>query len=271
LFDRLVFRSIRAAFGGRIRFFVSGSAPLNRDIAEWFHAAGLLILEGYGLTETAGGATINTPDRYRLGTVGHAFDGTKVRIGAGGEVQISGPSVMAGYHDLASASVEAFTSDGWLRTGDKGAIDAEGFLTITGRIKELFKTSQGKYVAPPAIEAQFIALCPYASHFMVFGEGRKYCVALISLDPEFVAGWAADQGLDVAAFAEVSKSRAVHDLIDEYVVALNGSLNQWETIKNWAILDHELSVESGELTPALKVKRAVVARRYADLIDSLYS
>jgi long-chain acyl-CoA synthetase len=147
VFDRLVFSKVRDVFGGRIRFFISGSAPLNREIAEWFHAAGLLILEGYGLTETAGGGFINRPDHYKLGTVGLAFDGTQVRIGDD-EVQMHSPNVMAGYHNLPEATKEAFTDDGWLRTGDKGAFDTEGFLTITGRIKEMFKTSGGKYVVP---------------------------------------------------------------------------------------------------------------------------
>jgi long-chain acyl-CoA synthetase len=270
LFDRLVFARVRQVFGGRIRFFVSGSAPLNRDIAEWFRAAGLLILEGYGLTETAGGAFINTPDRYRLGTVGTAFDGTHARIGDGGEVQLSGPNVMDGYHGLAEASVGAFTDDRWLRTGDMGAIDAEGFLTITGRIKEMFKTSNGKYVVPPAIESKFMALCPYASQFIMFGEARNYCVALISLAPDLLAEWATEQATSDTSYEELVRSPAVRELVAGYVGTLNAQLNRWETIKKWAILDHDLSVESGELTPSLKVKRSVVAQRYHDVIESLY-
>jgi long-chain acyl-CoA synthetase len=270
VFDRLVFAKVRDVFGGRIRFFVSGSAPLNSEIAEWFHAAGMLILEGYGLTETAGGAYINTPDRYRLGTVGHAFDGTHARIGAGGEIQIRGPNVMEGYHNMAEATAEALADDGWLRTGDKGAFDDDGFLSITGRIKDMFKTSGGKYVAPSAIEAKFIALCPYASQFLVFGEGRNYCVALISLDPDVITGWAADRGIADASYAELAKSQAVHELIDEHVRRLNEGLNRWETIKRWAVLDHDLSVDDGELTPTLKVKRSIVAERYREVIDSLY-
>ena len=149
LFDRLVFSKVREAFGGRIRFFISGAAPLNRDIGEWFHAAGLLILEGYGLTETAAGACINRPDHYKLGTVGLPFDGTSIRInGDRGEIQIRGGAVMDGYHNLPDETADAFTDDGWLRTGDVGTIDSDGFLTVTGRIKEIFKTSGGKYVAP---------------------------------------------------------------------------------------------------------------------------
>ena len=270
LFDRLVFAKVRQVFGGRVRFFVSGSAPLNRDIAEWFHAAGLLILEGYGLTETAGGAFINLPNRCRLGTVGLPFEGTQARIGDEGEVQMHGPCVMAGYHNMPDATVEAFTDDGWLRTGDKGAFDADGFLTITGRIKDIFKTSGGKYIAPSAIEAKFIALCPYASQFLVFGEARNFCVALITLDPDIMADWAAENGMAGASYGDLVASQEVHNLIDKCVQQLNAELNRWETIKKWALLDHDLSVERGELTPSLKVKRAVVAERNKAVIDGFY-
>jgi long-chain acyl-CoA synthetase len=271
LFDRLVFSKIRRLFGGRVRFFVSGSAPLNREIAEWFHATGLLILEGYGLTESAGGGFINRPDRYKLGTVGLPFDGTSVRIGDDGEVQMRSPDVMAGYHNMPEATAGAFTDDGWLRTGDKGSLDDDGFLIITGRIKEMFKTSGGKYIAPPAIEAKFISLCPYASQFLVFGEGRNFCVALIALDAEVMAGWADEHGLAGASYTELVDSQAVRDLIDEYVRKLNAELNRWETIKKWALLDHDLSIERGELTPSLKVKRAVVAENNKQLLDSFYT
>jgi len=272
LFDRLVFRKVRHVFGGRIRFFVSGAAPLNRDIGEWFHAAGLLILEGYGLTESAAGACINRPDHYKLGTVGLPFDGTSIRINDDdGEIQILGECVMDGYHNLPDQTAEAFTDDGWLRTGDVGNIDADGFLTVTGRIKDIFKTSGGKYIAPTAIEARFMAICPYASQFMVFGEARNYCVALISLDADLMSGWATENGLDGATYQELVNAPSVRDMIGEYVATLNAGLNRWETVKKWELLDHDLSVERGELTPSLKVKRAVVAEQNADILDSLYS
>lgn len=270
VFDRLVFAKLRNVFGGRIRFFVSGSAPLNRDIAEWFHDAGMVILEGYGLTETAGGACLNRPGDCRLGTVGQALAGADVRIGDDAEVQVRGPIVMDGYHDSAVATARAFTDDGWLRTGDRGAIDGDGFLTITGRIKDMFKTSGGKYVVPAAIESKFAALCPYASQFLVFGEHRKYCVALVTLDPDALAVWAAEQGLPETPYSQLVASEEINSLIGEYVHQLNDGLNRWETIKKWALLDHDLSVDGGELTPSLKVKRAVIAERYHELIDSLY-
>lgn len=271
VFDRLVFSKVRAVFGGRIKFFISGSAPLNRDIAEWFHAAGLLILEGYGLTETAAGAFINRPDNYKLGTVGQVFDGTSVRIANDGEVQVKGPCVMDGYHNLPDKTAESMTEDGWLRTGDRGQLDDDGFLTITGRIKELFKTSGGKYVAPPAIEGRFMALCPYASHILVFGESRKFCVALITLDPDELSSWAKQHGLGDRSYEDLVQSDEVRDMIDGYVDELNSQLNRWETIKKWELLDHELSVEGGELTPSLKVKRSVVEEKNQELLDSFYS
>ncbi|HEY0905296.1 MAG TPA: long-chain fatty acid--CoA ligase [Marmoricola sp.] len=271
LFDKLVFAKIRDRFGGRVRFFISGAAALNRDIAEWFHAAGILILEGYGLTETSAGAFVNHPDEFKLGTVGQVFPGSQVRLGEGDEVQIKGPNVMDGYHNLPDETRSALTEDGWLRTGDKGSLDAEGFLTITGRIKELFKTSGGKYIAPPAIEAKFKAVCPYASQFMVFGAERNYCVALVTLDPDALATWAEENGLVGKSYAELVASDDVVKMVGEYVDELNSQLNRWETIKKFKLLDHDLSVESGELTPSMKVKRNVVEESNKALIDSMYT
>ncbi|MGB8501135.1 MAG: long-chain fatty acid--CoA ligase, partial [Mycobacterium sp.] len=163
------------------------------------------------------------------------------------------------------------TEDGWLRTGDKGEVDTDGFLKITGRIKEMFKTSGGKYIVPPAIESKFVALCPYVSQFLVFGEGRNFVVALISLDPDAIFAWAAERGMTGKSYAELVKLPEVHELFDEYVKQLNSELNRWETIKKWELLDHDLSVERGELTPSLKVKRAVVAERNKEVLDAFYT
>ncbi|WP_141013597.1 AMP-dependent synthetase/ligase [Nocardioides sambongensis] len=271
LFDKLVFSKVRERFGGRVKFFISGSAALNADIASWFHAAGILILEGYGMTENAAGATVNHPDQYKMGSVGLPFPGTEVRIGEGGEVQLRGPHVMAGYHNREDASADAFTEDGWLRTGDKGQLDDDGFLTITGRIKELFKTSGGKYVAPPAIEAKFKALCPYASQFMVFGAERNFVSALVTLDPDALAGWAEENGMSGSSYTDLVRSEKVRTMIGEYVDKLNAQLNRWETVKKWELLDHDLSIESGELTPSMKVKRAVVETNNKELLNSFYT
>jgi long-chain acyl-CoA synthetase len=270
LFDRLVFAKIRERFGGRVRFFISGAAALNQDIAEWFHAAGILILEGYGLTETSAGSFVNHPDDYKMGTVGPVFPGSEVRLGEGDEVLIKGPGVMEGYHNLPEETAKSLTDDGWLRTGDKGELDPDGFLRITGRIKELFKTSGGKYIAPPAIESKFKAVCPYASQFVVFGNERNFVVALITLDPDALAPWAEENGI-TGSYADIVASDACQSMVAAYVKELNAQLNRWETIKKWQLLDHDLSVESGELTPSMKVKRNVVESNYADLIDSFYA
>ncbi|WP_300677171.1 AMP-binding protein [Nocardioides sp.] len=270
LFDILVFRKVRARFGGRIRFMISGSAALNPDIASWFHAAGLLILEGYGMTENSAGATVNRPESNRIGTVGLAIPGSEIRIGEFDEVQLKGPHVMAGYHNNPDATAQAFTADGWLRTGDKGSISADGFLTITGRLKEIFKTSGGKYVAPNQIEAKFKALCPYVSQFMVFGAERNFAVALVTLDPDAIEAWAAENGLAGASYSQIASSPAAREMVAGYVTQLNEQLNRWETIKKWEILDHDLTIESGELTPSLKVKRNVVEKNNAGTIDGFY-
>jgi len=271
LFDKLVFSKVRDRFGGRVRFFISGAAALNQEIAEWFNAAGILILEGYGMTENAAGATVNHPDDYKMGTVGPAIPGSEIKLGEGDEVMIKGPHVMDGYHNLPEETAKTLTDDGWLRTGDKGSIDADGFLTITGRIKDLFKTSGGKYIAPSAIESKFKALCPYASQFVVFGDERNFCVALITLDPDAMTGWAAENGMDGKSYSEIVGSEQVQTMVGGYVDQLNEKLNRWETIKKWELLDHDLSVESGELTPSMKVKRNVVQENNKARIDAFYS
>jgi long-chain acyl-CoA synthetase len=271
LFDKLVFTKIRERFGGRVRFFISGAAALNKDIAEWFHAAGIKILEGYGLTESSAGSFVNHPDGYKFGSVGPVFPGSEVKLGDDDEVLIKGPGIMDGYHNLPEETAAALTPDGWLHTGDKGAIDEDGYLAITGRIKDLFKTSGGKYIAPSAIESKFKAVCPYASQFLVFGSERNYCIALITLDPDAMATWAAENDMEGASYTEIVNSDKVREMVKGYVDDLNSHLNRWETIKKWELLDHDLTVESGELTPSMKVKRNVVEQNYRDRIEALYS
>ena len=269
VFDRLVFSKVRERFGGRVRFFISGAAALNREIAEWFHAAGIVILEGYGLTETSAGAFVNHPDKYKFGTVGPAFPGEEVKIAADGEILLKGPNIMDGYHNLDEATAEAL-EDGWLHTGDIGELDEDGYLRITDRKKDLFKTSGGKYIAPSAIESQFKAICPYASQFLVHGNERNFVVALITLDPEAIQEWAGRNGQEGASYTEIVRSDACRQMVAEYVDQLNQRLNRWETIKKHIILDHDLTVESGELTPSMKVKRKVVEDNYKDEIAALY-
>lgn len=271
LFDKLVFSKVRARFGGRVRFFISGSAALNSEIAEFFHAAGILILEGYGMTENSAGATVNHPNRYKIGSVGHALPGSEVKIGENDEVLLRGPHIMAGYHNLPEETAKTLTDDGWLHTGDKGSLDADGFLTITGRIKDLFKTSGGKYVAPTAIESKFKAICPYTSQFLVFGSERNFVVALITLDPDAMAGWAEENGMSGKSYTEIVGSEPVKAMVSGYIDELNSRLNRWETIKKWEILDHDLTIESGELTPSMKVKRNVVEDNNKDRIAAFYN
>jgi long-chain acyl-CoA synthetase len=271
LFDRLVFSKVRERFGGRVRFFISGAAALNQEIAEWFNAAGILILEGYGMTENAAGAAVNHPEDYKMGTVGTAFPGSEIKLGDGDEVLIRGPHVMEGYHNLPEETAQALDADGWLHTGDKGFIDADGYLTITGRIKDLFKTSGGKYIAPSAIESKFKAICPYASQFVVFGDERNFVVALITLDPDAMAAWAAENDMEGKSYSEIVSSEPVKAMVSDYVEQLNQKLNRWETIKKWELLDHDLSVETGELTPSMKVKRNVVEENNKARIEAFYA
>lgn len=268
--DRLVLSRVRERFGGRLRYFVSASAPLDRDVAQWFDAIGITVLEGYGLTETASASFINRPDAYRFGTVGKPFPGTEVKIAEDGEILLRSPGVMSGYHDRPDATSEAFDADGWFRTGDIGEIDADGFLRITDRKKDLFKTSQGKYVAPSAIAAMFKGICPYAAEFIVYGETRPYCVALVGLDAQAVTEWAGKHGQADRPLAEIARDEKTHDAIAGYIDHLNTQLNRWEQIKKFDIIDHELSVQTGELTPSMKLRRKIVVDNLADSIDALY-
>jgi long-chain acyl-CoA synthetase len=271
VFDRLVFAKIRERFGGRLRFFLSGAAALNSDVAEWFEAAGILILEGYGLTETSAGSVVNRPSNYKFGTVGLPFPGTDLKIADDGEVLIKGPGVMDGYHHLPDQNREVMTGDGWFRTGDIGEIDADGFLRITDRKKDLFKTSGGKYVAPSMIEGVFKGGCPYVSQILVHGSERNFCTALITLDPDAMTTWAEHNDLAGKPYSEVVASQAARAMVQGYIDQLNAKLNRWETIKKFVILPEDLSIESGELTPSLKVKRKVVEQNNKEQLDALYS
>jgi long-chain acyl-CoA synthetase len=269
LADRLVFSKIKARMGSKIRFFVSGSAALNREVQEWFHAADLLILEGYGLTETSAATCVNNPRATRFGTVGPPVPGSQVKIADDGEILIKGPGVMRGYHNLPEATAETL-KDGWFATGDIGELDEQGYLRITDRKKDLIKTSGGKYVAPQKVEGVLKVASPHISQCVVHGDGRKYATALITLDPEAIEGWAKEQGLSYSSFEELVGSREVRDLVESQVADANQSLERWETIKKFEILPSELSVEEGEVTPSLKVRRRAVEKKYADVLNSMY-
>jgi long-chain acyl-CoA synthetase len=268
--DKLVLAKVRDRFGGRLRFFVSGSAPLNTEIAEWFDGVGIAILEGYGLTETSAASFSNRPYAYEFGTVGWPYPGTEIRIAEDGEILLRGPGVMEGYHNQPEATAAVIDADGWFRTGDIGNLDDAGFLRITDRKKDLFKTSGGKYVAPSAIESMFKGVCPYASQLVVYGETRNFVSALVTLDADAMTAWAAEHGMAGRSYADVVTSDDVRTLVQGYIGELNSRLNRWETIKKFVILDRDLTVEAGELTPSLKLKRKFVAQKFADELSALY-
>ncbi|MEU2243896.1 long-chain fatty acid--CoA ligase [Streptomyces sp. NPDC018338] len=268
--DKLVYGKIRAAFGGELRGSASGSAALAPDIGYFFAGAGVPVLEGYGLTETSAAVTVNPAGDFRVGTVGRPLPGTEVRIAEDGEILLKGPGVMRGYHNLPEKTAEVLESDGWFHTGDIGEVDKDGFVRITDRKKDLFKTSGGKYIAPTEIESRFKAVCPYVSNILVIGNGRNYCTALITLDESAIMPWAAAREPVDRSYAEVASSPEVHALIEGFVRSVNGDLQRWQTIKKFSVLPRDLDVEHGELTPSLKVKRPVVERAYAEVIETMY-
>ena len=268
--EKLVFSKLQARLGGRLRVLVSGSAPLSRDIAEFFAAANLPIMEGYGLTESSAGNFVNRMGKLKIGTVGQAMGDLECKIDADGEVLLRGKPVMRGYHNLPKETEEAFTADGFFRTGDIGELDADGYLKITDRKKDLVKTSGGKYIAPSHIEGIFKAVCPYTSQAVVVGQARNFVTMLISLDEDAIKAWAAGGPLDGKSYAEICAAPETEKLIAGYVEELNGKLNRWETIKKFAILPRDLSIEAGEVTPSMKIKRRNVETNFAKQIDKMY-
>ena len=272
--DKLVFSKLKAKFGGRLRFFISGSAPLSREIAEFFHAADILILEGYGLTESSAASFVNRPDRFKFGTVGHPLPGVEVRIEpSDGEILMRGRGIMRGYFNKAEKTAETLevTPDGnWLRTGDIGEVDADGFLRITDRKKDLIKTSGGKYVAPQELEGKLKTRSGLISQVLVHGNKRNFCSALITLDPEAIDKWCADHDLSGTPMTTLVDHDALRAEIQAAVDDLNSDLARYETIKKFALLPEDFSIEGGELTPSMKVKRKAVEKKYAHVLDGFY-
>ena len=268
--DRLVFSSLKEKMGGNIEFFISGSAKLSEQVQEWFYSAGIVIVEGYGLTETSAVAAVNEPHTPRFGTVGPALPGSEFRIAEDGEVLLKGPGVMRGYHKDPEQTAEVLDADGWFHTGDIGELDAEGYLRITDRKKDLMKTSGGKYVAPQKVEGALAANIPYVSQAVAVGDGRKYISALLTLDPAAVENWAKRHGKEGLSYAEVTQLPEMRVSIDRFMTRANRKLERWETVKKYQILDHELSVERGGVTANMKLRRAAISQDYADVIDSMY-
>ncbi|MDX6622265.1 MAG: long-chain acyl-CoA synthetase [Solirubrobacterales bacterium] len=266
--DEKVLSKIRALFGGNLRLAVSGAAPINPEILRFFDAAGVLVLEGWGMTETSTAATIATPDDFKIGTIGKPFPGCEVRIADDGEILVKGPNVFQGYHKNEEATRETIV-DGWLHTGDLGEIDSDGFIKITGRKKDIIITAGGKNITPANLEAE-IKQHPLVSQCVVVGDRRPYLVALVTLDPEEALAYAKEHNSpeDPAALASNPDVKAS---IDAHVEKINENFARVEQVKKIAILPHDLSQESGELTPTLKVKRAVVTQKHEDEIEQLYA
>jgi long-chain acyl-CoA synthetase len=270
LFDRLVYGRLRAAVGGEIRYAVSGGGPLGERLGHFFRGAGITILEGYGLTETSAAATVNRPGRNKIGTVGQPLPGVSVRIAEDGEILLQGPNVFGGYWHNAPATAETMADEGWLRTGDLGDLDDEGFLRVTGRKKELIVTAGGKNVAPAVLEDRLRAH-PLISQCLVVGDGRPYIACLITLDPEALEHWKQQHGKP--ASATVADLASDPDLIAEIQAAVddaNQAVSRAESIRKFKILDIDFTEESGHLTPSLKIKRSVVVKDFQAEIDALY-
>jgi len=266
--DKKVLSKIRGLFGGKLRLAVSGAAPINPDILRFFDAAGVLVLEGWGMTETSTAATISSADDFKIGTIGKPFPGCEVRIAEDGEILVKGPNVFQGYYKNEEATRETIV-DGWLHTGDIGEIDSDGFIKITGRKKDIIITAGGKNITPANLENE-IKQHPLVSQCVVVGDRRPYLVALVTLDPEEVVAYAKEHGLpeDLVALA---KNPEIEKAVKAHVDKINEKFARVEQVKKVAILPQDLTQEAGELTPTMKVKRAVVAERHAPEIEKLYA
>ncbi len=266
--DKQVLSKIRNLFGGSLRLAVSGAAPINPEILRFFDAAGVLVLEGWGMTETSTAATISSPDDFKIGTIGKPFPGCQVRIADDGEILVKGPNVFQGYHKNEEATRETIV-DGWLHTGDIGEVDSDGFIKITGRKKDIIITAGGKNITPANLEAD-IKQHPLVSQCVVVGDRRPYLVALVTLDPEEAAAYASEHNLQESP-EQLAANTAVKASIEAHVEEINKNYARVEQVKKITILSHDLSQETGELTPTLKVKRAVVTSKHEPEIEALYA
>src|SRR5437763_6336217 len=270
LADRLVFAKLHAALGGRLQWAVSGGAPLSRDIAEFFHAAGILLLEGYGLTETCPALTFNRRTSFKFGSVGQPLPGVELKIAPDGEILARGPNVATrGYFKQPEATKEVFEPNGWFHTGDIGVLDSDGFLFITDRKKDLIVTAGGMNIAPQNIE-NMLKADPFISQVMVYGDRRPYPVALITINPEELSKFAREQGILTSEAAAIVKHPKVAERVGRTVEEKNTQLQSYAKIKRFTVLPTDFSLDGGELTPTLKVKRKVVSQKYKDAIEELY-
>ncbi|AZS40148.1 long-chain fatty acid--CoA ligase [Microbacterium oxydans] len=270
LFNKLVYSKLREAMGGNVVYAVSGSAPLGSRLGHFFHSLGVVILEGYGLTETTAPATVNLADKSKIGTVGPALPGVGVRLADDGEIEVRGINVFKEYWNNPEATADAFSEGGWFHTGDIGSFDSEGFLTITGRKKEIIVTAGGKNVAPAALEDP-IRANPIIGQVVVVGDQRPFISALVTLDPEMLPTWLANNGLEgTMSLADASKNAAVRAEVQRAVDAANGRVSRAESIRKFTILDSEWTEASGHLTPKLSIKRNIIMNDFADEIAAIY-
>ena len=267
--NQTVGRAIRRKLGlDQARLLVSAAAPIHPDLVRWFHGLGLPIAEVYGQTEDCGPATLNPPDAIRIGSVGRAIPGLEIRVAGDGELLVRGGSVCSGYFRMADATAELIDADGWMSTGDLGRVDADGYVWLTGRKKDLIINAAGKNIAPSEIEAR-MSMEKLIGQAVVIGDGRRYLTALLTLDADAAAEWAEHHGAS-DDIADLIHDARVRDEIDAAVERVNREHAPVEQIKYWRLLPTPLTVEGGELTPTYKVKRSVVAERYADLVETMY-
>jgi len=268
--NKLVFNKLLRVFGGRIKYCISGGAPISKDILEFFHAAGILILEAYGQTEVSAASHANRFDNYKLGTVGYTIPDVEMKLAPDGEILVKGPTVCKGYFKRPEETKELFTEDGWLRTGDIGEVDSEGFLTVTDRKKDLIKTAAAKFIAPQNIE-NLLKTDPFISQAVVIGDRRPYCVALISISQVDAEKYAKDLGIPFSNYEDLTRMPEVYERVRKAVDSANARLASFETIKKFALVPRDFTQENDELTPTLKVKRKVVIERYKNIIEKLYA
>ena len=266
--DKLVFKKLRERFGGKIRFFISGGAALPRELGEFFEAFGIIIIEGYGLTESSPVITANRPDDYKFGSVGKPFPGVEIKIAPDGEILARGPNIMQGYYKN-KKETGATIKDGWLYTGDIGVFDTDGFLLITDRKKHLFKTSAGKYIAPTHIENTFLG-SKYIDQFVLIGDRRMFLSALIVPDYEAVKEYADAHNIPYADEKDLAQNDEIYKLLEKDMVQFQKKLANYERVRKFVLLDNPFTIDSGEITPSLKIKRKVVEEKYSELINRMY-
>lgn len=267
--DKLVFDKLREAVGGRLKLGITAAAPLSPEIIKFFQSLGIPLYEGYGMTECMAPATMNTPDVNKIGTVGKPLPSVEIRISEDGEILIKGNNVFKGYYKNEEETQKTIDEDGWLHTGDLGEIDEDGFLKITGRKKELIITAGGKNISPQEIENVF-GQDPYITHIVPYGDQKKFLTAVISPNREELEKWAKEKGIEYKDFAELTKKPEVIEFYKSLVEKYNKHLPSYETIKYFILADHEFSIETGEITPTLKVKKNVVISKYREQLDKLY-